>query len=62
MGGGKPLVLPKDNCPNGDTSPTQYDSLCSGMSPSNGTLAVTGDSTTGTVTTGTVISTGNITT
>ncbi len=32
FGGGQIKVTPKDNCPDGDTSPTEYDSLCSGMS------------------------------
>lgn len=32
LGGGKRYVPPVDNCPDGDTSPTQYDGLCSGVS------------------------------
>lgn len=28
FGGGKPIVLKKDDCPNGDTSRTQYDGMC----------------------------------
>ncbi len=50
VGGGKRYVAPVDNCPDGDTSPTQYDGLCAGMSSSNG--VVVGAVTTGTSTTG----------
>ena len=35
-GGGKVYVIPKDDCPNGDISPTPYDGLCSGMSANSG--------------------------
>lgn len=41
-GGGTPIVIPTDNCPQGDASPTVYDGLCSGLSPSNGGVSAGG--------------------
>lgn len=53
IAGGTPIVIPTDNCPNGDTSPTFYDGMCSSTSgwggggwgsssSSNTTVAATG--------------------
>lgn len=43
IGGGKKIAIAKDNCPNGDNSPTPYDGLCNGMSSGgvNNTSAIT---------------------
>ncbi len=39
FGGQKRTILPVDNCPNGDMSPTQYDGLCAGLSLNNGGIS-----------------------